>query len=558
MKNFEAGKITALSQNKINELICFLEKNGLLEKSETLKKALRKLSENDKIRIAFVGQYSSGKSSIISAMTGNQQIEIGSDVTTQDISFYEWGNFLLADTPGLHDNETHDDIANEAIKNSDLIVYCITSELFNKNTLNDYLNLAYDKGYSSKIILVINKLNSEATDNREELIKNYIDSINDALAPRSIYDVRFAFFDVKDYLKGVATNNIRRMEHSNFENFIVLLNSFLNEKGLMFKLTTPLYEAKNIIDETFIDCSENDLDLARRDTLTRLGKTVNKMRNRAAQDWDRIVSEYYADFIDKAYVLMDRIGEDNFDFEKEFDELSISANNDITNRLEEMTTECEEALLLEVENILSSKRAQFYIHNATDKEREDSLNFDNLKTIKSSNEESKKVNVKGVFDNSVAPIAQKIGENSYKIVEKVGHAVGVKFKPWGIIKASKTLSKVCKFLGPAADIISLGVDAWDTYKDNKSAKEYLSAIRKVRIEIDKYKQEQIEEWKKHKEDFIKEVYTTVIKHIDIEKESILNDQEKNNNFNHSLTALMLDFENLIQFVLTGKSDNIIV
>ena len=572
MELFEAGKITEASSIKIAELITLLEKNGFNEKGEGLKNALSKLSEEEKIKVAFVGQYSAGKSSIISAVTGDQQIEIGSDVTTQDVAFYQWGNFLLADTPGLHDNETHDEIANEAIKNSDLIIYCITSELFNKNTLADYIDLVYNKGYASKIILVINKLNSEATSDRAQLIENYISSINDALSPHSISDVKYAFFDVKDYIKGVSANNERRIEHSNFESFITLLNSFLEEKGLLLKLTTPLYEAKDIIDSTFIDCSENEVDLARRNTLAKLTRIVNRLRNRAAYEWDKIIQDEYIDFLGTAYSYVDRISEENFDFDVMFDKLCDDTNQNIIEALEKLISDCEDSLSLETSSVFESTQAQYYIKNAPENELENSRVFEGPKHKSSSDKKIGFESIKSGLESSnlsdIPTISKEAGENIIrggrdaiqKISKKLGKEIKIKFKPHGIKKAGEKLAKVseklakaCKYAGPVMDAIAIGVDIWSTYNENKEAKEYMNSLLEMRHEIDKYKIAQVKEWKKEKDAFLEEVYTAIIGKIENEKKSILDNKEKANEFNGALSELMLDFENLIQSVLmTGK------
>ena len=45
---------------------------------------------NKKFTIVFVGQYSAGKSSILKAMTGRDDIKIGAGITTEQVHKYEW------------------------------------------------------------------------------------------------------------------------------------------------------------------------------------------------------------------------------------------------------------------------------------------------------------------------------------------------------------------------------------------------------------------------------------------------------------------------------------
>ena len=57
--------------------------------------------ERKELRLAFVGQYSSGKSTIISALTGRKDIKIDANVATDIVSEYRWNNIVLMDTPGI-------------------------------------------------------------------------------------------------------------------------------------------------------------------------------------------------------------------------------------------------------------------------------------------------------------------------------------------------------------------------------------------------------------------------------------------------------------------------
>ena len=57
---------------------------------------------NEKIHLVFVGQYSAGKSSIISMLTGRRDIKIGEGITTQKVTKYDWNGIEVIDTPGIH------------------------------------------------------------------------------------------------------------------------------------------------------------------------------------------------------------------------------------------------------------------------------------------------------------------------------------------------------------------------------------------------------------------------------------------------------------------------
>lgn len=68
-----------LSQ-KLSELLTktdmLMAEAGNIDQREALHKELALLGERTDLKLAFVGQYSSGKSTIISALTGNKDIKI--------------------------------------------------------------------------------------------------------------------------------------------------------------------------------------------------------------------------------------------------------------------------------------------------------------------------------------------------------------------------------------------------------------------------------------------------------------------------------------------------
>lgn len=217
----------------LKEALIKCEKPDILEQ---MHEQLERI-QGEEIKMVFVGQYSAGKSTLIKALTGNKSIAIDSDIATDTVRNYPWGNqVLLVDTPGLNtnENEMHDELTIKAIGEADLIVYCITSDLFHEVTRNDFLNLA--SKYRSKLFLVINKMNKESGD-YEELVYNYTESINKTFAPEySLTEFHHFFVDAADYLTGLDKNDHDYIDDSHFEGFIEELNRFIAVKRLTAKL----------------------------------------------------------------------------------------------------------------------------------------------------------------------------------------------------------------------------------------------------------------------------------------------------------------------------------
>ena len=122
------------------------------------------------ISLVFAGQYSSGKSTLLKALTGRDDIATGAGITTEEAHSYEWEGVTVIDTPGIHTSlrPDHDAISYEAISNSDLMVFVITNELFDSHLGQHYRKLAVDHEKAYETILVVNKMGRHANGNTPE------------------------------------------------------------------------------------------------------------------------------------------------------------------------------------------------------------------------------------------------------------------------------------------------------------------------------------------------------------------------------------------------------
>ncbi|HBR75524.1 MAG TPA: GTPase, partial [Cyanobacteria bacterium UBA11159] len=261
-----------LSQNHRQELIKIRQK---------LRYELQRYYDIGILSVAFVGQYSAGKSTIISALTGRRDIPINSDLTTDRTTSYDWQGIKLIDTPGLFtERQDHDEIAYNAIAKSDLLVFCLTSMLFDSITGENFKELAYHKGYRWKMMLIINKMSDEAGDD-EAKIANYRRSLAEAIHPYSLDEFPICFIDGKDYCEGIDTKDAFLVEVSRFATFIDTINNFVKYRGYLTRFDTPIRIVLDCIDEAQLKIRNNeDRDMAFSEILTRLSRTV-------AQESDR-------------------------------------------------------------------------------------------------------------------------------------------------------------------------------------------------------------------------------------------------------------------------------
>ena len=206
------------------------------------------------LNIVFVGQYSAGKSSIIKMLTENKDIKIGAGITTQEYTPYEWNGIELVDTPGVQTGlrEDHDAITEKAIKDADLIIYVITNELFNPTLIKYFRKLAYDMGKAEQMILVINKMDRGGEqevlyDNLSKVISERYDNYN----IKTINEFCPCFINAESYLEAQNEDDeelkLELLQMSNYDEFIDVLNRFAEDKGLMGKIKTPIYQLKNVV-----------------------------------------------------------------------------------------------------------------------------------------------------------------------------------------------------------------------------------------------------------------------------------------------------------------------
>ena len=119
--NFKAAQLGEELQGIIERTYHMLDESNHVDIKKKLQEELEQLKNRSELRIAFVGQYSSGKSTIISALTGNKDIKISANVETDVVSEYRWNNVVLLDTPGIQAGkiEQHDIRTKEALNTCD-------------------------------------------------------------------------------------------------------------------------------------------------------------------------------------------------------------------------------------------------------------------------------------------------------------------------------------------------------------------------------------------------------------------------------------------------------
>lgn len=201
------------------------------------------------LRIAFVGQYNAGKSTIMRALTGRADIVIDSDVCTDSVTAYDWNGVQILDTPGIHAGYAdHDETTYTAIDRADLLVFVITNELFDATIGRHFRNMAFERRHAPEMLLVVNKMGQDpgtpATKRSD---------IERVTAPLSAVEFRTVYIDARSWLEAQdATDETDRrdlMEIANLGDLVTGLNRFISEHGFLGRLSTPLFSLRALIEQ---------------------------------------------------------------------------------------------------------------------------------------------------------------------------------------------------------------------------------------------------------------------------------------------------------------------
>lgn len=440
----------------------FLRNSGHKELAENMNSEINNLSDRDNLRLAFVGQYNSGKSTIISALTGNKEITIDANVATDVVSEYKWNNIVLLDTPGILAGkvEEHDLRTKEALKNSDLIFYVLTSQLFDNVIFNNFIDLAYNQHLADKIFIIINKMGMEDGD-YNELVENYMISLKAIFAERG-YDITkfpIAFIDAADYLEGVEDDDEEFVQLSHFEKFINMLNSFVERKGLIKKqFDSPI----RLMQSTVQSVAVSQVDPAMFEFYCQFETRLNRSQREMKRDIANTLYSFNSGCMVEVVETSHKIGEVN---ESDWNTANNELNNSLKHKITILSSDIETVindnyarLIEEMQEFGNKDSIARYSQTIETKlsqpniSIEERTNFETQKRILGWLKDGAKMVSDAIpgIDSVFSGISKASGSELHKLVKNIGHFFGKKFKPWEAVGMASKIGKVAKFGIPLA------------------------------------------------------------------------------------------------------------
>lgn len=536
--------------------------NDELEKQMSVE--INQTTERNELKLAFVGQYSSGKSTIISALTGDKTIKIDANIATEIVSEYRWNNVILLDTPGILAGkvESHDERTKEALKECDLIFYVLTSQLFDDVLFNNFIDLAYNQHFADKMFIIVNKMGMEDGE-YDTLVENYYSSLSIIFKERG-YDLAtfpIAFIDANDYIDGETENDDEFIQLSHFENFIEKLNSFVHSKGLIKKqFDTPVRILQGYAKA--VEVSAVDPTLA--ELYVQFERRLNSSQNETKRDVYNELYTFDNNAMSQVINVASYLGDVS---EAEWQQKSNALSNDLQKLInttsEQIGRSVEsnyEQLMTEVEEFGNRDIINKYYDRINTQ-----LNNPNIGVEEKQNLEQQKKAVewfkKGA--NSTKDIIGKMapgvgslnssvssasGSALRDVVYNVGKFFGHKFAPWGATRVATNIAKVAKFGIP---VVTTGIDIFMQFREEKKEEERRQQIKICKDRFIAEYQREINNVKHQFEQYLNQVmdnYNNKRKEINDSKQQIIFATEQNKALTkriHDLDGEYVDFIEII-------------
>jgi GTPase SAR1 family protein len=460
------------------------------------------VDEDKKVRIVFVGQYSAGKSSILSILTG-QQLEVGQGVTTSKCNFLDWNGIEVVDTPGIHTQKRpdHDEITYNAMSEADLIVFVCTDEGFSKGLGAHFRKLLVEKGKGNEMMLVFNKMEDSLYGNtkegQEEFFKCDVEPvISPEYTAEDLYVTYIDTYCYQDSLEADGEDKAQLLEMSGYSSLFNNINKFVEKKKVLGKCTTSLYKLEQMLSEALAEfktgdvCVDGSLNLLnqQRKALVEAKEHIKtesynivRRNTQEVRNWGYEIANQLSSSDNEKTVnerLQEKYKETDSVYGKAAKELEevIQLENDSLQKYAEKLEKSEfagalkSAIERKIGDIKMSKKTSSKLGSGARQAEEAGKWLSKFATGENA--------VTGW--NAIFKLGTYSGSEAHQVVLKVGHFFGHKFKPWEAVKTASNIGKFGKILGVGGALLGVGLQIWDDHQEKQAEQqliEYRSDIR---------------------------------------------------------------------------------
>ena len=442
------------------------------------------------ITLAFAGQYSAGKSTLLRALTGLDDIATGAGITTEETRTLDWNGVQVVDTPGIHTSlrPDHDTISYGAISQADLLVFIITNELFDSHLGDHFRKLAIDREKGHETILVVNKMDRTADGNTPEIREIVTDALREPLAPFTPEDLSITFTAAQDALAAEQEEDdeIAGMlrEHGNMEALVLNLNNLISDKGLNAHHTTLLYAVDQVMQEAMALEPTGDADI---DTLMLVYnqnlRVMDETRTQLRESTNHVILESML-LVNRAgteYAENVRPGVTREDLDRAADEVDArlqSVWEDLVNRMQQECLEVLPTMTSRLEELHDSRRFQSAMGNLNARAsgldvsrilgmaRDAARGLSEVSRMASRNSSA--------MASGATGLSRFSGSFAHGAVLNIGRSMGHSFTPWEAVKIARGIGTAGKVL----NIIGIGLNVvLQVQEDREEAKRSEETMR---------------------------------------------------------------------------------
>ena len=453
-----------------------------------LAESLSAARAGEPLRLVVTGEYNAGKSTILQALTGRDDILVDSDVSTSEVTEYQWKSVLLVDTPGVKAGvqEKHDELAEQALRDADLVLFVLTVDLFDDTTSEHLRHVAFELGKRQQLLVAINKSASMKAPPglRESAVRGVLGPRGDA--------VPVVECDARRYLRAVARDDDSSAERSGVPQLSSQLSGIVTGRGEQGRVRRPFDAVIAAIADAEPFLGDDPAEETFRRLLARRRRVVIRSVDRLDQSL-RGLYGHAEDSVQRAGAkVIDSVSPEGVvasesvdDFDANYREIALRLAEDIEKAIESEAMRLDSELADVARGPLAQEVRELFGPAQTAGPAQDGSGV--AKGVSGSGQRPGSEwgpLAKQLQDWSVTQLQRatqqgaRPGSPMHSLVRDAGHMLGVKFKPWGVVKAAKAANVV----------VNVGLFAFQAYtayreldsEDRALAKEVNDMTERVR------------------------------------------------------------------------------
>lgn len=465
---------------------------------------------SEKLKVALVGGFSEGKTSIAAAWSENYDtstMKISQTESTDEVNIYEMDDFELIDTPGLfgfketEEREKYNDITKKYVSEANLVLYVMNpNNPIKESHKDDLIWLFKDLNLLSRTVFVISRFDEEADIEDEDDFNERFHVKRENILFR-LHDFGVIQTDQEVSIVAVSANP--------FGEGIDYWLSHLDEYKKISRISDLQVATTQKIKESG---DGNTLVVESQQSIVR----------------DVIIREMPVarDRVAKATEEMKKFKFACMDIQKELDKSERKISNvriDLRNFITEYFTD----LILQVKGTNLDTIEAFFERNIGEEGVVIETNIQNEFESQLGKMVREISQVEMSFNSSISHYNHIVGDmalNGMKVgseflkkgsIQMTGSKVlaardllmpSIKFKPWGAVKYADKLSKGFVLFGA---VLGIGIEAWDSWSERKKNQEFQNLVEEIVQNFNNQRQEYLD-FINDNEKFIKETFPNYI------------------------------------------------